>query len=79
MYLFNKETEKAGNFSAWPSAAVWGNQLRYCITSHVWNVRFTIARSEFLTHILRDLLRNEKFAKGNLFEADFRQEEVTDM
>ena len=22
MYLFNKETEKAGNFSAWPSAAV---------------------------------------------------------
>ena len=40
---------------------------------------FTIARSEFPTHILRDLLRNEKFAKGNLFEADFRQEEVTDM
>ena len=29
--------------------------------------------------MLIDLLKNEKFAKGNSFEADFRQEEVTDM
>ena len=40
---------------------------------------FTIVRRNFLTHMKLYLLRNQKFAKGNSFEADFRHKEVTDM
>ena len=39
--------------------------------------RLTIAHSQFLLHLY--LLRNEKIAKGNPFEADFRHEEVANM
>ena len=41
--------------------------------------RSAIARRGLLTHTKLYLLRNEKFAEGNPFEAHFRHDEVTDM
>ena len=46
--------------------------------THVFSItiRFAIACGEFLTQIYLYLFRNEKFAKGNSFEADFCYEEI---
>ena len=46
--------------------------------THVFSITipFAIARGEFLTQIYLYLFRNEKFAKGNSFEADFCYEQI---
>ena len=48
---------------------------------HVFSktTHFKIARREFLTRIYLYLLRNEKIAKCNSFEPEFRHEEVADI